>query len=110
MPAIEVRGARTRPLSLRLTSGSVALGAADVNLLLAGIDGLIDGPHASHVVELETLRQELLTSSGSLLGPPLRIGDDEARLLRNVFVDLTGYQRVELTPGLSELRQLLVPV
>jgi len=27
-----------------------------------------------------------------------------------VFVDLTGYQRVELTSGLRELQQLLLPV
>jgi hypothetical protein len=110
VPAIEARGARARPLSLRLATGSVALSPADVNLLLAGIDALIDGPHASHLAELERLQTELLTSSGSLLGPQLRIGDDEGRLLRNVLVDLTGYQRVDLTAGLSELRQLLVPV
>ena len=110
MSAIGVRGARARPLSLRLSVGSVALSAADVNLLLAGIDGLVDGPHASHLAELETLRAELLSSSGTLLGPQLRIGDDEARLLRNVLSDLTGYQRVDLTAGLSELHQLLVPV
>jgi hypothetical protein len=108
--ATEVRGARARPLSLRLTAGSVALSAPDVNLLLAGIDALIDGPHASHLGELATLRDELLTSSGSLFSPPLRIGDGEERLLRNVLLDLTGYQRVDLTAGLSELHQLLIPV
>ena len=27
-----------------------------------------------------------------------------------VLLDLTGYQRVELTPGLRELQQLLLPV
>jgi hypothetical protein len=103
-------GRRERPLSMRVPGGQVALGSDDVNLLLAGIDALVDGPHASHLGELEMLRRELLTAPTSLLSPPLQIGDDEARVLRNVLVDLTGYQRVELTAGLDELQQLLIPV
>lgn len=101
---------RERPLSLRLAEGSVALSAGDVNLVLQGIDALVDGPHASHLGELGKLRDELATASSSLFAPPLRIGADEARLLRNVLLDLTGYQRVELTSGLRELQQLLIPV
>jgi hypothetical protein len=101
---------REHPLSLRLAAGSIALSAGDVNLVLQGIDALVDGPHASHLGELSTLRQELVTASSSLFAPPLRIEADEARLLRNVLLDLTGYQRVELTSGLRELQQLLIPV
>ena len=78
--------------------------------MLLGIDALVDGPHASHLGELGTLRDELVAASSSLFAPPLRIEGDEARLLRNVLLDLTGYQRVELTPGLRELQQLLLPV
>jgi hypothetical protein len=101
---------RERPLSLRLAAGSIALSAGDVNLVLQGIDALVEGPHASHLGELVTLRDELVTASASLFAPPLRIDADEARLLRNVLLDLTGYQRVELTSGLRELQQLLIPV
>ena len=101
---------RERPLSLRLAAGSIALSAGDVNLVLRGIDALVDGPHPSRLGELGTLREELVTASSSLFAPPLRIGVDEARLLRNVLLDLTGYQRVELTSGLRELQQLLLPV
>jgi hypothetical protein len=101
---------REHPLSLRLADGSVALSADDVNLVLQGIDALVDGPHASHLGELGRLREELVTASSSLLAPPLRIDADEARLLRNVLLDLTGYQRVELTSGLRELQQLLIPL
>ena len=86
------------------------MSADDVNLLLAGIDALVDGPHASHLGELETLRRALLAASTSLLSPPLRLEDDGARLLRNLLIDLTGYQRVELTVGLDQLQQLLRPV
>jgi hypothetical protein len=103
-------GRREGPLWLRPPGGAVVLSADDVNLLLAGIDALIDGPHASHLGELGRLRRELLTASTSFLSPPLQLGDAEARLLRNVLIDLTGYQRVELTAGLDELRQLLTPV
>jgi hypothetical protein len=110
MPGSVARVHRERPLSLRLATGSIALSAGDVNLVLQGIDALVDGPHPSHLGELATLREELLSASPSLLGPPLRIGTDEARLLRNVLLDLTGYQRVELTSGLRELQQLLIPV
>lgn len=110
MPGSVASVHRERPLSLRLDGGSIALSAGDVNLVLQGIDALVDGPHASHLGELGTLREELVNASSSLLAPPLRIAADEARLLRNVLLDLTGYQRVELTSGLRELQQLLIPV
>src|SRR5204862_132395 len=73
---------RERPLSLRLAAGSVALSAGDVNLVLQGIDALVDGPHASHLGELGTLRDELVAASSSLFAPPLRIEGDEARHAR----------------------------
>lgn len=110
MPGSVASVQRERPLSLRLAAGSIALSAGDVNLVLQGIDALVDGPHPSRLGELRTLRDELATGSSWLFAPPLRIGPDEARLLRNVLLDLTGYQRVELTPGLRELQQLLLPV
>lgn len=110
MPGSVASVHRERPLSLRLAAGSIALSADDVNLVLQGIDALVDGPHASHLGELRALRDELVTASSSLFAPPLRIEADDERLLRNVLLDLTGYQRVELTLGLLELQQILIPV
>ena len=110
MPGLASVGRREQPLALRVPQGAVVLSADDVNLLLAGIEALVDGPHASRLGELEMLRRELLAASTSVLSPPLEMDDNEARLLRNVLIDLSGYQRVELTASLDQLRQLLTPV
>jgi hypothetical protein len=49
----------------------------------------------------------LVSSSTSLAGPPLKLERRIARLLRDVIADMRGYQRMDLTAGLIELRRML---
>jgi hypothetical protein len=121
---VETAKLRTRPLALRVGVNGVVLDAAEVNLLVGSIERLVDGmrrahlgssrPGAAealraHLEELESLQQALLSSSLTLLDPPLELDKGRALLVRQVLSDIVGYQRGELAGGLRELRQALAP-
>ena len=120
--AARASGRRERPLLLRRGTLELVLPAEDANLLLEAIARLVDGMQKSrwdedlpgviealnaHVQRLHDLRDVLVGSSSSLAGPPLKLERRIARLLRDVIADMRGYQRVDLTPGLIELRRML---
>jgi len=90
----------------------------DVNTLIDGIDRLVDAvsagidrshrphqPHVSrHMLErVEMLRGVLGASTSKLTDPAVEIPREDARLLRQVMADISGYQRNDLTRGLIEL-------
>jgi hypothetical protein len=115
-------GRRERPLLLRRGTFELVLPADDANMLLDAIDRLIEGMQKSrwdedlpgvvealnaHVERLHDLQEVLISSSSSLAGPPLKLERRIARLLRDVIADMRGYQRIDLTEGLIELRRML---
>jgi hypothetical protein len=115
-------GRRERPLLMRRGAFELVLPAADANMLLDAIDRLIEGMQKSrwdedlpgvlealnaHVDRLHDLQEVLVGSSTSLAGPPLKLERRIARLLRDVIADMRGYQRMDLTAGLIELRRML---
>jgi hypothetical protein len=120
--AARATGRRERPLLMRRGTFELVLPAEDANMLLDGIDRLIDGMQKSrwdedqpgvvaalnaHLDRLHGLQEVLLSSSSSLVGPPLKLERRIARLLRDVIADMRGYQRIDLTTGLVELRRML---
>ncbi len=120
--AARASGRRERPLLMRRGTFELVLPADDTNLLLDAIDRLVEGMQKSrwdedvpgvlealnaHVARLHDLRAVLVSSSSSLAAPPLKLERRIARLLRDVIADMRGYQRIELTAGLIELRRML---
>ena len=120
--AARANGRRERPLLMRRGVFELVLPADDANMLLDAIDRLVEGMQKSrwdedlpgvvealnaHVERLRGLQEVLLSSSSSLAGPPLKLERRIARLLRDVIADMRGYQRIDLTAGLSELRRML---
>ena|SRR5438067_7747909 len=115
---------RARPLAVQIGDVHLFLSSADVHMLADAINRLIDGMLKSHtgiaappesagslhayVAELQELRQACVRTSGSWADPPLKLDRGERRLLRMVLADITGYQRGDLTPGLRQLRQLII--
>jgi hypothetical protein len=110
-----------RSLPLEVDGMYTLLPASDAAGLIESIDTMIDGVQRAsaaetragftealqaQVRELEALQAKLAGFSGSAL-QPLELEQSEARLLRRVIADLTGYQRGELTSGLRELREIL---
>ena len=94
--------------------------AVDVNALIEAMERLIEtseealeqAPDASPVSraaldDLDRLATTLATASPGLTDPPISLDRTGARGLRNAMVDLAGYQRGELTPGLRDLRRLV---
>jgi hypothetical protein len=113
---------RSRPLPVQVGNVHIVLTAADVNRLTDAISQLAAEMRKSHLqsdqaptvealrghlADLDELRGVLASASGSLAGPPFEITREQARLLRTVLADVTGYQRGELTAALRELRQIL---
>jgi hypothetical protein len=120
--AARAGGRRERPLLMRRGLFELVLPADDANMLLDAIDRLVEGMQKSrwdedlpgvvealnaHVERLYDLRDVLVSSSSSLAGPPLKLERQIARLLRDVIADMRGYQRIDLTAGLIELRRML---
>jgi hypothetical protein len=120
--AARASGRRERPLLMRRGTLELVLPAEDANLLLDAIDRLVEGMQKSrwdenlpgvlealnaHVGRLHELQAVLVGSSSSLAGPPLKLERRIARLLRDVIADMRGYQRIDLTAGLIELRRML---
>ena len=120
--AARASGRRRRPLPMRRGAFELVLPADDANMLLDAIDRLVEGMQKSrwdedlpgvmealnaHVERLHDLQDVLVNSSSSLAGPPLKLERRIARLLRDVIGDMRGYQRIDLTPGLIELRRIL---
>jgi hypothetical protein len=110
-----------RSLPIEFGGEYTLLPAHDAARLLESIGAMIEGMQRAsaaesrasftealraYVREVEALQAKLAGFSGSAL-QPLKMEEPEARLLRRVLADLTGYQRGELTPALRELREIL---
>jgi hypothetical protein len=115
--------ATLRPRSLFVVQGELhaSLSPEEVMLLGQGIDTMVAGVRTAyinedrpgfadtlerHVIELEALRERLVSPDRSPL-EPFKPDKREAGLLRGVLSDITGYQRGDLSSGLRELRQIL---
>lgn len=113
---------RRGPLVVRVGDDELILLADDVNAIVAGAGNLADATresskragsvHAREVAEqviegLEELKVLLASSGTRLNDPPVDLDRDRARLMRQVLVDIEGYQRRELSPALRDLRHLV---
>jgi hypothetical protein len=113
---------RDRPLLLKRGSLELVLPAADANMLLDAIDRLVAGMRNgrwedeqpgvvealdAHIGRLYELADLLVRASSSLVEPPLKIDRRVGRLLRDVLADMRGYQRLDLTTPLQDLRRML---
>lgn len=61
----------------------------------------------AHIGRLYELADLLVRASSSLVEPPLKIDRRVGRLLRDVLADMRGYQRLDLTTPLQDLRRML---
>lgn len=113
---------RRGPLVVRVGDDELILLADDVTAIVAGAGKLAEATresskrassiHAREVAErvIEGLEEltVLLESSGTRLNdPPVDLDRDRVRLMRQVLADIEGYQRLELSPALRDLRQLV---
>jgi hypothetical protein len=118
----EPRARRTVPLALQVGPREVILLPAEVHLLVDGLDRYataLTKPVAGDntpattetlqqaLTELTALAKELTESASHITGPPMEIDRERMRFLRQVMVDIAGYQRGELPLGLYDLRQAL---
>jgi hypothetical protein len=117
-PSSSASARRRQSLALRAGEREVVLLPDDVNTLIDGIDRLVDAvnaridrshrPHEPHVSRdvlerVEALRGVLGASTSKLTDPAVEITREDARLLRQVMADISGYQRSDLTRGLIDL-------
>jgi hypothetical protein len=106
-PSSSASARRRQSLALRAGEREVVLLPDDVNTLIDGIDRS-HRPHEPHVSRdvlerVEALRGVLGASTSKLTDPAVEITREDARLLRQVMADISGYQRSDLTRGLIDL-------
>jgi hypothetical protein len=113
---------RNGPLTLRLDDGEVTLTGSDANALIDAIEAwrqslkqrLAEHEHdrperlevtARSIDTLARLEDLLATTPSRLSDPPLELDQEQANHVLQTLNELSGYQRGELSPGLTELRR-----
>jgi hypothetical protein len=113
---------RSSPLPLLVRDAEIILSAGDTNRLIDGFTAyaasleesaresrrpdVIADTHDT-IERLRALAAGLATPSNPLTDPPFELEAEQARLVRRVLADMSGYQRGDLTPALVELQQLV---
>jgi hypothetical protein len=113
---------RNGPLTLHFDDGEVTLTGSDANALIDAIEAwrqslkqrLAEHEHdrperlevtARSIDTLARLEDLLATTPSRLSDPPLELDQEQANHVLQTLNELSGYQRGELSPGLTELRR-----
>jgi hypothetical protein len=113
---------RSGPLTLRLEDGELTLTGSDTNALIDAMEAwrqsltqrLAEHEHdrperlevtARSIDTLSKLEDLLATAPSRLSDPPLELDQDQVSHVLQTLNELSGYQRGELSSGLTELRR-----
>jgi hypothetical protein len=113
---------RSGPLTLRIGGGEITLTGSDANALIDAMEAwrqslkqrLAEHEHdrperlevtARSIDTLARLEDLVATAPSRLSDPPLELDQDQSNHVLQTLNELSGYQRGELSPGLTELRR-----